>query len=389
MCRAAAFEELPRQNSEPIFEEDDREVAAVKKMRVCYSDSQLIHQPLNDFVDTFNLHLGGFDVAHHAISKAVKTQRRRRQLESPSCKITFGSILVLLAGAMLSALGGCLVQLDAIPGGASMPTVDILFVRGITSTLISVLVSFKNGRALFPPSKLNTEDAKDGYCKLIFLAYGIVSFSVSGTLYCALARLPLSIAIMISYTDPLFCGCFGSVLLKEKFRFRGIAIASLSVVGAIISCIDWHGCCRNQHLDEVGIVSAILNSILQGLRFAMSRYMSKCGAQGTHQAFAVGLTTVVVSLAWAAATSQVSFVAWSWWTGLITIGITICANGAMACNIVGLAVVPASLAAVISQLCVVFATFWGVLLLGQRPGPTHLIGIGIQILSSIMFVYDS
>eukprot|EP00930_Biecheleria_cincta_P022501 TRINITY_DN16423_c0_g1_i2.p1 TRINITY_DN16423_c0_g1~~TRINITY_DN16423_c0_g1_i2.p1 ORF type:complete len:178 (-),score=23.46 TRINITY_DN16423_c0_g1_i2:75-578(-) len=167
-----------------------------------------------------------------------------------------------------------------------------------------------------------------------------------------------------------------------------MAIACLSVFGAMISCVNWHGC-PSQHLDEVGVISAMLNSILQGLRFAMSRYMSKRGTNCTQQAFAVGLSTVVMCLAWAAI-SEVSFVGLlSWWTGFITIGITLCANGAMVCNVVGLAVVPASLAAVISQLCVVFATFWGMLLLGQRPGSMHLVGISIQILSSIMFVCDS
>jgi len=304
-------------------------------------------------------------------------------------------IATLVAGAACSSLGAVLVGLDVMPNGEPVPATAILMIRAVMSSFVSILVCRKDSLPVIPAVVREGEVKRDGHLVLpgtvlLMFVNGFISFFVSGTFYFALARLPVAVALVVTFSDPFFCGIFGHLFLGEVFHGRKVAITSLGIVGAIISVAPWRAC--SSHLDVAGLVSACLNSVLQGLKFPFSRKAAQGGAHWAQQTFACGvaiLTTsaIVAVLATAYGRDGAIFEELNTWTAAVSVCITLCSFAAQACCNIGAACVPACMGAVISQLCLVFAVLWGMLLLGQMPTMPNLLGAAVLIVAGLLMVF--
>jgi len=304
-------------------------------------------------------------------------------------------IATLVAGAACSSLSAVLVGLDVLPDGEPVPAIAILMIRAVMTCFVSILVCRKDGLPVIPPVARKGEVKRNGHLVLpgtvlLMFINGVIGFFVSGSFYFALARLPVAVALVVTFTDPFFCGIFGHLFLGEAFHRRKVAITSLGIVGAAISVAPWRAC--TSHLDVAGLVSACLNSVLQGLKFPFSRKAAQGGAHWAQQTFACSVailstSAIVAVLATVFGRDGDIFVELNTWTSAVSVCITLCSFAAQACCNIGASCVPACMGAVISQLCLVFAVLWGMLVLGQMPTMPNLLGAAVLIVAGLLMVF--
>lgn len=124
---------------------------------------------------------------------------------------------------LLSALGFSLMSLFVkLSAAQGIPVMEILAARA----LVSLVLSYTSLRALGIPLFGNN--------KPLLLTRGVVGFCALSMVYYSVTHLPLAVATVLQFLNPIFTALLGLILLKEAIGRGLIACIFLSMLGVII-----------------------------------------------------------------------------------------------------------------------------------------------------------
>jgi drug/metabolite transporter (DMT)-like permease len=92
----------------------------------------------------------------------------------------------------------------------------------------------------------------------LLAAYGVAGVALTQCFYfVAIARMPVSIALLLEYTAPLMVALWARFVLKQRVRNRVWAALGLSLVGLSLVAEIWQG----STLDGLGVVAALVAAV--------------------------------------------------------------------------------------------------------------------------------
>ena len=140
---------------------------------------------------------------------------------------------------------------------------DIAFVRSIIAAVLTTVVLFFFNRSAF----------KIDFKGFLFCAfYGIFNFAIGVASYClAVERIPLSVATVLMFSNPIWVTFFGYIFFKEKVSLKKIIVISTCIFGCM--CIIDIFSTGGNNLDTIGIIAGIFNGMTFALQIVMPRFV--------------------------------------------------------------------------------------------------------------------
>lgn len=223
----------------------------------------------------------------------------------------------------------------------------------------------------------------------LVIAYGLVA--VAGTQFAyfnAVRTMPVAMALLVEYVSPIAVVAF----LWLRHGQRPTRLTGGGALIAIVGLVLVLDLLSGASVDGAGMFWALLAMVGAAAYFILS-------AQETHLpplvlaggglwvgalAMAAGCATGLMP--YRTATGEVSFTVGQvpWWVALVALGL-ITAALAYVAGIFATRALGSRVASFVALIEVLFSLLFGMLLLGQRPGPVQLVG-GVLILIGVVLV---
>jgi drug/metabolite transporter (DMT)-like permease len=220
-----------------------------------------------------------------------------------------------------------------------------------------------------------------GRLRGLLLLRGLLGFLALSCFFWALVHLPLAEATVIQYLNPVFTALLAAVLLGERLRWR----AALSVLGSLTGLLL---VVRPAFLFG-GVES--LNPVASAV--ALAGAVFSAGAYVTVRRIGRAEHPLVVVFWFPLVATPLSLPlvlpVWQWptpleWLALLGVGVT--TQVAQVFMTRGLQKEPAARATAVSYLQIVFAAFWGAVVLGERPEASAMAGALLIIASTLLLL---
>jgi drug/metabolite transporter (DMT)-like permease len=244
--------------------------------------------------------------------------------------------------------------------GQRLPSMEIVFVRGVITLLLSWFLLVREGI-----------DPWKGPHKLLVLR-GVLGAAALTCFYFSLVHLPLAEATVFQYMNPLLVSAFAATFLGERSGKREWTAICISLVGVLLIARPAFLFGGSKSLPLFFVVVSLAGSLFSSLAYITVRHL-----RHQHNALLVvfyfPLVTVPLSLpfalpAWVPPTAME-------WLLLLGVGVTTQIGQVYLTR--GLQLEPAARATAIGYLQIIFATVWGYLIFQQLP---HLLGVGGALL---------
>lgn len=128
-----------------------------------------------------------------------------------------GALWMLVAGALFAAMG-----VFAKLGSAWFSSGELVFWRSVIGFASIAILAKSRGWSLGTPHWR------------LHLTRGVSGVVSLGLYFYCISRLPLSTAVTLNYTSPLFLALFTTLLLHERFRWPMVAALGLAFAGVIL-----------------------------------------------------------------------------------------------------------------------------------------------------------
>lgn len=276
--------------------------------------------------------------------------------------ITRGAALLALS-ALLFATMGVFVRLASHTASNEI----IVFARNLT------------GLALLVPLLL--VDHKTGFRTQVFpkhLWRALTGLTAMYGFFYAIAHLPLSNAMIFTYSSPLFIPLVAWIFLKEAMTVRAWVSAGIGFLGVILVCKPDHGLMN--HFAIIGLGSAFL---------AATAFV-------TVRALGASEPTPRIVFYFALIATVVSAVPLFWKGRAITLhefgllaAVGVLATVSQLCMTRAYALAPAGRIGPISYLAIIVAGIYAWILWGERPDTWAVLGTGLIIASSLVTLHNA
>jgi S-adenosylmethionine uptake transporter len=171
-----------------------------------------------------------------------------------------GSTWMLLAGASF-ALMGVWVKLAA----AWFTSIELVFYRSLFGLLVVLaLLTLQQG----PRAMLRVF----GPHLRLHLRRGVVGFVALATFFYSLTVLPMSVAITLNYTSPLFLTLLLPLWLKESIRPAQYAAVALGFAGVVLLLRPWEA-----HGDLGAGLIGLFSGLMAGVAYVHVRALGRLG----------------------------------------------------------------------------------------------------------------
>ena len=101
--------------------------------------------------------------------------------------------------------------------------------------------------------------------------YGIVCFVLGFMTYnISVARVPISVATVLMFTNPIWVTIFGTLIFKDKMTFKKIFVVSMCILGCV--CISDVLSTGGANLDVIGVVAGLVNGITFAMQIVIPRF---------------------------------------------------------------------------------------------------------------------
>jgi len=252
--------------------------------------------------------------------------------------------------------------------GESMPTLQIVFGRGLVTLLLSAIFLWRAG--------LNPIGSRPS----LLLLRGVFGSTALIGFYAALVHLPLAEATVIHQTSPLFTALLASWLLRERLESRVLVSIGVCLVGVmLIAQPHWlTGATEPGNLDPRFVAVGLGAAVLSAVAYVTVRSLGR-----TEPALVVVFWFPVVTVT---VSTPFALTQWVWpdaWGWLLLAAIGIVTQFGQLALTRGLARAPAGRAMTMGYLQIVIATFLGIVCLGTFPDMMSCLGILLIILSLI------
>lgn len=266
--------------------------------------------------------------------------------------LTPGMRLMLL-GTFLFSMGSLCIKL----AGERMPTMEILFVRGIVGMFFCWVVVRRSGVGVF------------GKRRFMLALRGLTGFiALFGEFY-AIVHLPLADATVILFSHPVMVAILAWAVMGEKLKLQGLAAILVCLTGVAAVC-------RPGFL--TGVTGPPLDPLAIGVALGAVCFISiailsvRSLAKTEHPAVVMFYPPLIISLAaplfaegWVVPTAP----EWA-----MVLGVAVFMNVGQYYMTRGFALESAARVSAVSCLEIVFAAFWGALFLGEIPDAWTIAG---------------
>lgn len=270
----------------------------------------------------------------------------------------------MLLGTFLFSIGSLLIKL----AGERIPTLEILFVRGVVGVGFCWLIVRRAGVHLF------------GQRRLLLAARGLIGFAALFAEFYAIIHLPLADAIVILFTHPAVVALLAWFILGERIGVRGLLAVAASLTGVALVCRPGFLFTTTSHpLDPTGLAVALAGVLLVAVAILTVRTLAKT----EHPAVVMFYPPLIITLfcpllgsGWVMPT------AWEWGCML---GVALFMNAGQYYMTKGYAIESAARISAVTCLEIVFAALWGGLFLGEIPDGWTLSG-GLLIVGGVLLL---
>ena len=269
----------------------------------------------------------------------------------------------MLLGTFLFSIGSLLIKLV----GERIPTMEILFVRGVIGIVFCWLIVRRAGNGVF------------GKRRLLLATRGVVGFIALFAEFYAIIHLPLADAIVILFIHPVIVALLGWVVLGENIGRRGVMAVATSLAGVVVVCRPgflFGG--AGGGLDPLALGVALGAVVFTSVAILVVRTL----ARTEHPAvvmFYPPLIIAVVSPFFAQGWLLPTMVEWA-----MMLGVALFMNAGQYYMTRGYAIESAARISAVSCLEIVFATVWGASFLGEIPDELTLAGGVLIVMGTLV-----
>ena len=277
-----------------------------------------------------------------------------------------------VAAIFLSAFAFSVMTLFVKLAGERIPSQEIVLARSVVSAVISYVLL---RRAHISPW---------GHDRRGLWLRGLTGFVALSCVYSAVTHLPLADATVIQYLNPAFTALLAGFFLGEVVSRTTWIATGLCLIGVVLvakpAVLFGAGALDSgmEALDPYWVGVAVLGALLSALAYVVVRHLAR-----TEHPLVIVFYFPLVNIP-----ASLPFVArdFVWpqgidWLWLIGVGIAT-QVGQMGLTY-GLVALPAGRATSLSYLQVVFAAIFGILVFGEWPDGTSLIGGALVIGGSV------
>ena len=271
---------------------------------------------------------------------------------------------------VLSAGSFCMMTVFVKLAGSSLPTIQIVFVRGLFTLLITGFFLLK--------AKINPL----GKNKRLLMARGLSGTIALFLVYESIQRFPLSEATVIQYLYPLFTAMIAAALISETVD-KNILVGLFAGFFGVYAILGFPFL-SDSFLDIESLAIAIFGSFLTGLAYVLVRKATSLNEHPLVVMFYFPLFTVPICLPFL-------FSVWEYpslfdWCYLFFVGLF--TQFGQLFLTYGYKELPAMKAAPISYIQVFFATIIGIVFFDERLTFNFLVG-SIMVLFSMILVMSN
>lgn len=254
----------------------------------------------------------------------------------------------MVASALAFSLMSALVKL----AGERLPSQEIVLVRALISLVLSL--------ALLLHARVPIWGRQRG---LLWLR-GFLGFAALSCVFYAVSHLPLALATVLQYLNPIFTAVLAAVFLRESVGGRLVAGIGLALAGTfLVTRSGWLGAGAGEPLPAFAVGVALAGALLSAGAYVVVRRL----AAREHPLVIVFYFPLVT----VPATLPTVLPDWVWPRGLEWLwlaGVGVLAQAGQIALTHGMRHEPAGRATALSYLQVAFAALWGLLLFGEVPG---------------------
>lgn len=252
--------------------------------------------------------------------------------------------------------------------GQDLPTLEVVFVRGLITLLLSWAMVRHAGLSPWGRSK-----------GLLWLR-GLLGFTALTCFYYAVVHLPLAEVTVIQYTNPVWTALLAAALLDERLHRIEVVGTLLSLAGVVLVA-------RPSFLFGAGVSGldpVAVGVALAGAVFSAGAYVTVRKLGGSDDPLVIvlyfALVTTVAALPLAAPV-------WTWpsaagWAALAGIGVT--TQIAQVFMTEGLKRERAGRAMAVGYLQIVFAALWGLLFFAEVPDAWSVVGTLLVVVGTFV-----
>ena len=268
----------------------------------------------------------------------------------------------------LSALSYCLMSIFVKLVGSELMTVQIVFVRGLITLVITFLILRHNKVAPF------------GNNQIVLTIRGVVGTVALFLVYESLHRLSLPEATVIQYLYPIFTAFFASLIISEHVG-RVLHFSIIMGLAGVYVILDFPFI-GSEKIPTFDALIALSGAFLTGLSYVMVRKASKLKESPYVIMFYFPLFTVPMSLFflpenWVTPTA-------TGWVYLVMIGIS--SQLGQLFLTFGYELLPASRAAMTSYLQVPFSVIAGIIIFNDVITLNFMVGTLIILFTTGMVI---
>lgn len=277
--------------------------------------------------------------------------------------LTPGMRLMLL-GTFFFSIGSLFVKV----AGSRMPTMEILFVRGLIGVGLCLVMLRKSGVGML------------GKRKFLLAARGLLGFGAMFSDFYAIVHLPLADALVLIFSHPVSVALLAWLLMGETLSKGGMFAILTSVTGVALVCRpDFLFGAGSPDLNAMGLIAALVSVFLTSWAILSVRVLAKTERAEVvmfYPPIVISLLSPLFAEGWVMPTPME-------WGVLIGVGLFM--NAGQFFMTKGYAIESAARISGVSTLEIVFGAMWGMMFLGEIPdlwtiGGGALIVFGILLL---------
>ncbi|MBI9081228.1 MAG: DMT family transporter [Pseudodesulfovibrio sp.] len=272
----------------------------------------------------------------------------------------------MLLGTFLFSLGSLFIKLS----GERVPTMEILFVRGVIGIGFCWFIVRRAGIGVF------------GKRKMLLFVRGTVGFVALFAEFYAIVHLPLADAIVILFTHPVVVALLAWLLLGERLGLPGLLAIGISLTGVAVVCRPgflFGGGPSN--LDPLAVAVALGGIVTTAIAILIVRTLAKT----EHPAVVMFYPPLIIALVCPLfADGWVVPTMFEW---AMMLGVALSMNAGQYYMTRGYAIESAARISSVSCLEIVFAAIWGASFLGEIPDEWTIVGAFLIVIGTLSLGY--
>lgn len=269
----------------------------------------------------------------------------------------------MAASAFFFSVMSLLVKL----AGQRFPTMELVFARAlVVSALALVAVRVRRASLASPDLRL-------------LVLRGLFGLAALSCFYYSVVKLPLAVATVLHFTNPLFTALIAGIFLGEALRLREVALTLASLVGVVIvarpvSALGLPG----QGYPLPALAAALAGALLSAAAYTLVRRLRRNDPMVVVFYFAA--VSVVL-----AGPAMIPVAVWpEGWEWVLLLGVGVATFLGQVFLTLGLQRELAGRAMSYSYLQIVFAGGWGYVIFAEVPTPDTVLGAAVIVAATVL-----